>query len=95
MSSMPACGSVAHALDDGFMQNRKIIEASVQARLRQSTYPSLRRISCRLGDSAVILRGRVPSYYLKQIAQNVVAAVDGVSVVQNELEVSRTSSAVE
>jgi osmotically-inducible protein OsmY len=74
---------------------RRIIEGSVAARLRQSPYPALRRISCRLGDAALILRGRVPSYYMKQVAQIIAVSVDGASVVQNELEVYRTSSTLE
>ena len=95
MLSMPACGPIPNAHDDGMIQARRIIEGCVAARLRQSPYPSLRRISCRLGDSALILRGRVPSYYMKQVAQIVAFSVDGVSVVQNELEVYRTSSTLE
>ena len=95
MLSMPACGSIRNARDDGMTQARRIIEGSVAARLRQSPYPSLRRISCGLGDAALILRGRVPSYYMKQVAQIIAVSVDGVSVVQNELEVYRTSSILE
>ncbi len=92
MLSVPVTGSTASAHDGGAMQSRKIIEANVQARLRQSPYPSLRRISCRLVGSGLILRGRVPSYYLKQVAQSVAVSVAGVPAVRNELEVYRTSS---
>ncbi len=95
MLSMPACGSIPNVPDDWIIKARKTIERTVAARLRQSPYPSLRRISCRLGDSALILRGRVPSYYMKQVAQIIAVSVDGVSVVQNELEVYRTASTLE
>jgi osmotically-inducible protein OsmY len=38
------------------------------------------------GD-VVVLRGRVPSFYLKQIAQEAVLAVPDVGVLRNKLEV--------
>lgn len=36
----------------------------------------------------VVLRGVVPSYYQKQVAQEVVRTVDGVERVDNQLEVA-------
>jgi osmotically-inducible protein OsmY len=44
------------------------------------------RVSVR--DRSVTLRGRVPSYYLKQLAQSVVLAAPGVRGLRNELAVS-------
>jgi hypothetical protein len=32
------------------------------------SYSSLRRVRCELVDGTLVLRGRVPSYYLKQVA---------------------------
>ena len=40
------------------------------------------------GDRGVIvLQGKVPSYYLKQMAQDTVMAVPGVEVLLNELQI--------
>ena len=95
MLSMPACRSIANAHHDWIVESREFLEASVQTQLRHSPYSSLRRISCTLDNGVLVLRGRVPSYYLKQIAQNVAISVDGVSAVQNQLEVCPTSSILE
>lgn len=39
----------------------------------------------------IVLRGIVPSYYQKQVAQEVVRRVDGVERVDNQLEVDWTA----
>ena len=56
-------------------------------RLRRSPYLALRDIGCADHEGAVTLRGRVPTYYLKQLAQEVVADVEGVHAVINRIEV--------
>ena len=63
--------------------------AAARARLilRQSSYPALWTVSCQQTGGALILRGRVPLFYLKQIAQMLVAkAIDGVQIL-NQIEV--------
>ena len=50
------------------------------------------RIEMRPGR--VVLRGMVPSYYQKQVAQEVVRMVDGVERVDNQLEVAWTATPV-
>ena len=47
--------------------------------------PCAVRVSSR--DRSVTLRGRVPSYYLKQLAQSVVLTAPGVRRLRNELAV--------
>jgi osmotically-inducible protein OsmY len=49
----------------------------------------LRRVCVSTVGGAVRLEGTVPSYYLKQMAQEVVMTVPGVEVVRNELRVER------
>lgn len=44
-------------------------------------------IQCEQRNDTAVLRGRVPSYYLKQIAQTVAGDVDGVERVVNEIDV--------
>lgn len=55
--------------------------------LRSSPYLALRNVSCGCQDGVLILRGCLPTYYLKQVAQAVVAHVEGVRQVVNEIEV--------
>lgn len=55
--------------------------------LRNVGKVALRRIDIRTEAAHVTLRGRVRSYYLKQLAQHVAASVAGVDSVNNQLVV--------
>jgi osmotically-inducible protein OsmY len=55
--------------------------------LRGSPYLALRNVACDGHDGVLTLRGCLPTYYLKQVAQAIVARVDGVQQVVNEIEV--------
>jgi hypothetical protein len=57
------------------------------SRLRHSPYLALQHVSCEFRAGVLILRGRLPSYYLKQIAQAVVASVERVERIDNRIEV--------
>ena len=50
------------------------LSRAVQA-LRQSPFPALRQLSLEETDAVVVLNGKVPSYYLKQLAQETVMPV--------------------
>jgi len=64
------------------------IAEQAEARLRGNAYLALKYVSCECRDGVLTLRGCVPSYYLKQVAQAAVAAIDGVSRIKNEIEVA-------
>lgn len=55
--------------------------------LRATGYTSLRNVRIGVATGSVILRGRVSTYYLKQVAQVVALGIPGVKKVQNELDV--------
>jgi hypothetical protein len=56
--------------------------------LRSGPYPALKKLSCDYRDGVLVLRGCLPSYYLKQIAQEVVAhQVKGVGRIDNQIQV--------
>ena len=55
--------------------------------LRSSPYLALRNVACDYRGGVLTLRGCLPTYYLKQVAQAVVARVEGVRYVVNEIEV--------
>jgi hypothetical protein len=65
---------------------REIAEVA-QAKLRRSAYVELRGVCCDFSGGVLTLRGRVPSYHLKQLAQADVAGVPGVLEVDNRVEV--------
>jgi osmotically-inducible protein OsmY len=66
---------------------RSTIEEAADDRLRRSGHLALRDIACDVRGGVVRLRGRLPTYYLKQVAQAIVAEVDGVIAVSNQIEV--------
>jgi osmotically-inducible protein OsmY len=78
---------------DGVGSTEVAVEAKAEALLRQASYAELRHITCRLHDGVLTLRGRVPSYYLKQTAQVLLRSIDGVSKINNQLEVISLSGA--
>jgi osmotically-inducible protein OsmY len=57
--------------------------------LRATGYGPLRGIEVTVHARLVTLGGRVPSYYLKQVAQTTALAVPGARQVRNDLEVGR------
>ena len=56
-------------------------------RLRDSPYKAMRRVSCECKHGVLLLRGRLFSFHEKQVAQEVVAGVCGVTQVVNEIQV--------
>jgi osmotically-inducible protein OsmY len=61
----------------------------VERALRATGYGPLRGIEVTVHARLVILGGRVPSYYLKQVAQTTALAVPGAHQVRNDLDVGR------
>jgi hypothetical protein len=57
--------------------------------LRQSSIPALRRLKVEESDAAVVLVGSVPSYYLKQLAQETVMPVLDGRELLNRVAVTR------
>ena len=56
-------------------------------RLRASPYRAMQRVFCECEDGVLFLRGRLFSFHEKQVAQEVVAGVNGVAQVVNEIQV--------
>src|SRR5262249_46261898 len=68
-------------------RDRRLAE-QVALALFATGYPALRNLEVVVGDRLVLLRGRVPSYYLKQLAQAAALAVPEVHQLCNQLEVT-------
>ena len=71
----------------------RIVEA-VECCIRKSGYPSLVNVRFDYHEGVLVLRGELPSYYLKQVAQTAVSQVDGVQQVDNRIEVSSPRSGI-
>ena len=70
------------------LEDLRLAERVARA-LRATGYPALRTIDVTVSNRLVFLEGRVPSYYMKQVAQAVVLDVPGVRELRNDLEVVR------
>lgn len=73
-------------------RSRPFVDESVaeqaENRLRANAYLALKNISCEFHEGVLTLRGCLPSYYLKQVAQEAVVATDGVERIENYIEVA-------
>jgi osmotically-inducible protein OsmY len=65
------------------------IHRTTEERLRGNGYLALRDVACMARDDVVYLHGHLPSYFLKQIAQEIAAGVEGVRRVINRIDVLR------
>lgn len=71
---------------------RSILRREALLRLHRSGYLVLRDLSCEASEEGVEIRGQVPSYFLKQVAQAVVFDVPGIRQVINLIEVVSSES---
>lgn len=56
--------------------------------LENAGYPELRSVRCQVGQGVVVLRGVLPSYHLKQVAQHAILALNDGRVIKNLIDVS-------
>jgi osmotically-inducible protein OsmY len=63
------------------------VQEVARAKLQRSAYQEIRKLTCDFHEGVLTLRGRVSSYYLKQVAQTLVFRLDGVGELNNRLEV--------
>ena len=53
----------------------------------QQPHLTMQRVWCEFNQGRLFLRGQVPSFYFKQLAQEAVSGMKGVHQVVNEIEV--------
>ena len=98
-ATLPLC---QEAIGDGTWENAPAsspqsceegahLAAQVEHALCATGYACLRSVTATLRDQAVVLQGRVPSYYLKQVAQEMALTVPEVRELRNELLVVRSA----
>jgi hypothetical protein len=71
------------------MATSTLEQSHVCLALRNSPIPVLRQLAVEETDSAVVLSGRVPSYYFKQLAQETIMRVLGNRKLLNRVTVVR------
>jgi osmotically-inducible protein OsmY len=60
------------------------VAAAAHHRLQESPYRAVRSLSCDCRGGMLFLRGHLPTFYQKQLAQEAVANLAGVLDVMNE-----------
>jgi osmotically-inducible protein OsmY len=65
------------------------IEDTATDRLRTSPHIRTSRVSCQFSRGVLRLRGRLATYFQKQVAQETVRGIEGVTDIVNEIEVGR------
>ena len=66
--------------------DHQIVDAAYRA-LRASGYGQLLSINVYCDHGRVTLQGRLPTFYLKQVAQSVLGRVDGIRDIDNDVTV--------
>ena len=61
--------------------------AAISEALRQTGYGQLRTLELQCDGASVTIVGRVPTYFLKQLAQTTAMGVSGVGGVNNQIRV--------
>lgn len=63
------------------------ITALAERRLRHKPYLALKNVSCNFLDGVLVLGGCLPTYYLKQVAQEAVSQLKGIERIENQIQV--------
>ena len=85
-SSHDALDALPDHVDSGHTAASRIAQQAKQ-RLGGTSYQFLRFVDCCFQNGVLTLRGRVPTFYLKQMAQSVLANIEGVDRIDNRVDV--------
>jgi len=69
------------------------LQQQVQNAIVGSPYLSQNNLQCETESGRVVLRGKVSSFFQKQMAQEALRRIDGVEQIENLLEVRRRTNA--
>ncbi len=83
MTNNPTLPVIVDALNTG-----QQVAAQAEAQLRSSPYLPLRKLRCEYNEGVLTIRGQVPTFYLKQLAQTRIRQVPGVEEINNRVEVA-------
>ena len=82
-------GVSADATCDSIQVDSQLARVSEVAkqRLRDSPFMSLRQLRCRIEGRVLVLEGKVPSFYLKQVAYTLVRDLHDVAPIDDRITV--------
>jgi hypothetical protein len=61
--------------------------SALQRQFHTSPYWSIRQLVCEIDRERIVLRGTVPTYYLKQVAQSLALKAIGIERLHSDIEV--------
>lgn len=82
-------GAVANKMISPTITPRSGVAERVLLTFRQSPHTPLRDLATADCGGTIVVSGRVPSFYMKQLAQVIAQKVEGVRTVENRTVVSR------
>lgn len=91
LAAAPVALPAAIADKDSVLDKVSVLE-KVQRVLAESSYRYLRRVHCAYEDGVLTLRGCMPTFYMKQTLQVLVAKVEGVKQIVNLVEVANPAA---
>jgi osmotically-inducible protein OsmY len=80
-------GSLQEDIANGLEAAR--VERAAKSRLEDSAYAAVKAVKCRFRRGTLLLKGNVPTYFHKQLAQEAMRALPGVSQIANRISVRR------
>jgi hypothetical protein len=63
------------------------VEKAAHKELNNTGYRSLSSVCCRFQEGTLTLKGEVPSYYHKQLAQEAIRQIGNVTAIVNKIDV--------
>lgn len=78
-----------HSLDEASYLSKSSLSTIALQRLHSSGYALLKLVQCEQKNGVIVIRGTVSSYFLKQIAQEQLRSIQGMTHIVNELEVQK------
>jgi hypothetical protein len=61
--------------------------SALKSELSSSQYGAIRHLVCRIDRDRITVQGTVPSFYMRQVAQSLVAKVVGIEYMRSEIDV--------
>ena len=87
MTCDPALTEAIERMPESSAAESDALADAVRNALHQTAHGWLQRVAVTVEAGSIVLRGKLPSFYLKQVAQTIVLTVPGVATLRNELHV--------
>jgi hypothetical protein len=85
----PKCGNLQGTEIAAIHNDRNLaLNYIAKRRVESSQFSEVRRVQCEVEAGVLVLRGKVSSFYLKQLAQEAVRSIEGIQGIANHVVVA-------